>query len=80
MNTYSSKSDFSVKLKNLEVKFGGRVLFTGVNLLLNSGNKYGLVGHNGSGKSTLLNIMSNNDSPSNGEVLYPPDVTIGSLS
>lgn len=66
MNTYNTKSDFSVRIKDLEVKFGGRVLFSGVNLLLNSGNHYGLVGHNGSGKSTLLNIMSGYDTPSHG--------------
>lgn len=80
MTNYNFKSDFSVRIKNLEIKFGPRVLFTGVNLNLNSGFKYGLVGHNGSGKSTLLSIMAFADTPSAGEIIYPPDVTIGSLS
>jgi len=80
MTNYNYKSDFSVRIKDLEIKFGPRVLFSNVNLTLNSGNKYGLVGHNGSGKSTLLSILAFADTPSSGEIIYPPDITIGSLS
>jgi len=37
--------------------YGPKLLFTDVNLILNPGNNYGLVGANGAGKSTLLKIL-----------------------
>lgn len=45
-------------LKDAFVSFGGRPLFTGVNLQVGRGDKCCLVGRNGSGKSTLLKILA----------------------
>ncbi|MCY4616515.1 MAG: ATP-binding cassette domain-containing protein, partial [Chloroflexi bacterium] len=36
------------------MRFGGQLLYEGVNWQLRPGGHYGLVGANGSGKSTLL--------------------------
>ena len=43
---------------------------SGVNLVLESGNIYALMGTSGCGKSTLLNLIGTLDSPSGGEILY----------
>ena len=45
-----------ITMTNLSKAYGGQVLFEGVNLQLDSGKRYGIVGANGSGKSTLQRI------------------------
>ncbi len=47
-----------IQIENLDFKYGRRPpLFGGLNLSLNSGRIYGLLGRNGAGKTTLLKIM-----------------------
>jgi len=43
---------------------------SGINLVLESGNIYALMGTSGCGKSTLLNLIGTLDIPSQGEILY----------
>lgn len=47
-----------VTLEHISKQYGERVLLDGVHLLINSGDKVGLLGRNGSGKSTLLKIIA----------------------
>ncbi len=47
-----------IQCQNLFHSVGSKNLFQDLNLILNTGDKVGLVGHNGSGKSTLLSILS----------------------
>ncbi|MFT7587699.1 MAG: ATP-binding cassette subfamily F protein uup [Cellvibrionaceae bacterium] len=47
-----------VTLEHISKQYGERVLLDGVDLLINSGDKIGLLGRNGSGKSTLLKIIA----------------------
>ncbi|MEQ8859625.1 MAG: ABC-F family ATP-binding cassette domain-containing protein [Pseudomonadales bacterium] len=49
----------SVLLQAREVahSVGERVLFSGLELVVNRGDRLGLVGHNGSGKTTLLDLL-----------------------
>ncbi len=47
-----------VTLEHISKQYGERVLLDGVHLLINSGDKIGLLGRNGSGKSTLLKIIA----------------------
>lgn len=47
-----------VTLEHISKQYGDRVLLDGVSLLINSGDKIGLLGRNGSGKSTLLKIIA----------------------
>lgn len=54
--------------KNLSKQFGGRELFKGVNILLTTGTKLGLVGRNGSGKTTLLKLLVGELQPENGSI------------
>lgn len=68
-----------IVLSQLTMRFGAKILFKGVNLQFNPGNRYGLIGANGSGKSTLIKILSGELSPDSGEVSIPQSMTIGSL-
>ena len=47
---------------------GERSLFEGANLLVNEGDRIGLIGVNGSGKSTLLRIVAGLEQPDKGAV------------
>ncbi len=57
-----------IGISKLGKSFGGRTLFEGVNLQLNAGSRYGLVGANGSGKTTFLRIVAGDEPASEGAV------------
>jgi ATPase subunit of ABC transporter with duplicated ATPase domains len=69
-----------IAVTDLAKAYGSQILFDGVNLQLNSGCRYGLVGANGSGKSTLLRILSNAEEASAGSVSIPKRLRLGVLS
>ncbi|AHH06808.1 ABC transporter ATP-binding protein [Borrelia crocidurae DOU] len=58
-----------IRVNNLEVTFGERILFQDVNIKFSSGNCYGIIGANGAGKSTFLKVLGGTIEPSKGEVL-----------
>jgi ATPase subunit of ABC transporter with duplicated ATPase domains len=66
----------AISLDNISKSFGSRVLFDGVTITFNPGNRYGLTGPNGAGKSTLLRIMMGYIEPTSGTVSLPPKVGI----
>ncbi len=68
-----------ITITALEKHYGGRTLFSGVDLQLHEGARYGIVGANGAGKSTLLRILSGEESASAGEVQLPRRARIGVL-
>ena len=45
-----------------------RVVLDGINLRVNSGEKWGILGRNGAGKSTLIRVISGSDLPHSGRV------------
>ena len=55
-----------LKVNNLRVQFGKRVLFDEVNLNFTKGNCYGVIGANGAGKSTFLKVLSGELAPQKG--------------
>ncbi len=57
-----------VTLENLSKQISERLLFEQVNLLINEGDRIGLIGVNGSGKSTLLRIIAGLEAPDTGSV------------
>jgi ATPase subunit of ABC transporter with duplicated ATPase domains len=68
--------------KGLTAGHAGRVLFTGLDLVIAPGEVTGLVGANGAGKSTLLRILAGLDQgvQEAGSVsLSPPTATVGYL-
>lgn len=55
--------------RNLSKSYGPRLLFSGITLGLNEGERIGLIGANGSGKSTLLRIFAGLETPDEGELI-----------
>jgi ATPase subunit of ABC transporter with duplicated ATPase domains len=68
-----------ISVENVSLQFGGRKLFSGVNIVFTSGNCYGLIGANGSGKSTFLKILSGEIDSSSGEVTISPGKRVSIL-
>ena len=56
-------------VNNVFKSFDGKNILSGVNLHLNKGSVYGLIGKNGVGKTTLMNIIAGLTLASNGECL-----------
>uniref|UniRef100_A0A7C1FHX7 ABC transporter ATP-binding protein n=1 Tax=Caldilinea aerophila TaxID=133453 RepID=A0A7C1FHX7_9CHLR len=63
-------------LNHVSKQYSDRLLFQDVNLLVNEGDRIGLIGVNGSGKSTLLKIAAGLEAPDSGEVLVPGGVRV----
>ncbi|HVU95613.1 MAG TPA: ATP-binding cassette domain-containing protein [Puia sp.] len=61
-----------IRVNNVTLSFGKRVLFDEVNLSFTKGNCYGVIGANGAGKSTFLKILAGDIEPSKGSVEIAP--------
>ncbi len=68
-----------VTVQNLTMRFGSRVLFSDINLKLDRGKRYGLIGANGAGKTTFLKILSGEIKEYDGEVSIEPGLKVGVL-
>ena len=68
-----------VKIVNLKKTFGSRTLFQDINLSLNNGKRYGLIGANGAGKTTFLNMLSGTEEITDGEVQVQNGKKVGVL-
>lgn len=68
-----------ISVEKLSLNFGGFDLFKEISFLINPRDRIGLIGKNGAGKTTLLKIMAGLQSPTEGRVSLPKDVTIGYL-
>jgi NitT/TauT family transport system ATP-binding protein len=58
-----------IELKNITMKFNGKIIFNNFNYTFNDNNIYTIQGESGKGKTTLLKIISGLLLPSNGNVL-----------
>ena len=57
-----------IRLDNLTHHYSDRILFDSVNLLINEGDRMGLIGRNGSGKTTLLRLIAGLETPAGGDI------------
>jgi len=57
-----------ISIQNVKLAFGGPLLFNGINLSVERGEKVVLLGRNGSGKSTLLKLIDKSITPDSGTV------------
>ncbi len=64
---------------DLAMEYGAQALFRDVNLQLDRGNRYGIVGANGSGKSSLLRVLAGEETSTRGEVSRPRAARLGIL-
>jgi ATP-binding cassette subfamily F protein 3 len=76
VNTPPSGRDV-LHLEALEMGFGPRELFGGVNLTLRAGERIALVGANGSGKTTLARLILGELVPREGRVRLGANVRLG---
>ena len=61
-------SEYIIRTNNLSKKYKNQLAVDGVNLHLEKGDIYGLVGENGSGKSTLLKLIMGINLPTSGDI------------
>jgi len=69
-----------ISIANLTKSYGERCLFKNVSLVINRGEKIGLVGPNGAGKSTLFSIILGLNEPTSGTVHIDKNIRIGYLA
>ena len=69
-----------MRVSNVSVQFGKRVLFNDVNLKFTSGNCYGIIGANGAGKSTFLRTIYGDLDPTTGNITLGPGERLSVLS
>ena len=61
-------------IDGLEKRYGDRVLFSGLDLLVTGGERIALIGDNGTGKSTLVKLIMNLEKPDRGWLYLGPTV------
>ena len=59
-----------ITIRDLSKKFDGRPALSGMNLTIQDGSIYGLVGTNGAGKTTVIKHMAGVLKPDSGEILF----------
>ncbi|MDR2080735.1 MAG: ATP-binding cassette domain-containing protein [Campylobacteraceae bacterium] len=68
-----------VQINSVTMRFAGQILFEDINLKLDSGKRYGLIGANGAGKSTFLKILSGEIEPNSGNIAINSALKVGVL-
>ena len=58
-----------LECRNIERRFGGVVALNGIDMRINRGEIFGLVGPNGCGKTTLVNAVTGFYPPQSGQIL-----------
>jgi len=66
-------NDYVLQVKNLDKSFGKSKILHGINLTIDKGEVYGLIGQNGAGKTTLLRLISGLMKPSSGSITIYTD-------
>ncbi len=69
----------TIALKQVGMAYGRKLLFLDVNLHLNSGNAYALVGANGAGKSTFFRLLTGEEELTSGDIMIPKSASVGWL-
>ena len=63
-------------LSGIELGFGGKPLFEGVEMAISKGERAALVGRNGAGKSTLMKLVAGMIEPDEGDIWLQPGSVI----
>ena len=71
---------YSLAVDNISKAYGIHQVLNGVSLIVNAGERVGLVGANGVGKSTLLKIITGEIEADSGAVTIPADLRVGYLA
>ncbi|WP_438826360.1 ABC-F family ATP-binding cassette domain-containing protein [Ruegeria atlantica] len=66
-----------LQMSGISLTFGGDPVFSGLDLVVQPGDRVALVGRNGSGKSTLMKVMAGLVEPDHGDIVVPPGKSVG---
>ncbi len=66
-----------IQLQNVTKQFGATTVLESVNLTIEEGDIYGIIGISGSGKTTLLNLLTGFLEPTEGVALFHSHITQG---
>ncbi len=69
-----------IDIQNLSFHFGLRTLFEDTSVMIQDGQKVGLVGPNGCGKSTLFKLIEGKFSPDGGKIVISHSTQIASVA
>lgn len=69
-----------ISCKSVTKSFGAQTLFQNINLMIDGGDKIGVIGPNGSGKSTLLKIICGLEEADSGQVIRQKFVRLSYLA
>ncbi|MCW9014085.1 MAG: ATP-binding cassette domain-containing protein [Gammaproteobacteria bacterium] len=69
-----------LKFSNLAIRRGARQLFSNANFTIHQGNKVGITGANGCGKSSLFALLLNELHSDEGEISFPPKISIAHVA
>ncbi len=69
-----------ISCRSVTKAYGSQTLFTDLDLIINQGDRIGLIGPNGSGKSTLLKILAGLEDEDSGTILRKNNLIIGYLA
>ncbi len=59
-----------IEIQGLKKSFQQRVIFSDLNMKLEKGKIYALIGKSGSGKTTLLNMLAKLEAADGGRIMY----------
>ncbi|MGX7112435.1 ABC transporter ATP-binding protein [Gemella cuniculi] len=59
-----------IQIKNLTKQYDTKLALSNLNLTINDGEIFGLIGHNGAGKSTTIRSLVSLIEPTSGEILF----------
>ena len=68
-----------IQITAAKMRYGDRVLFSGLDWLISPGDRVGVVGANGAGKSTLLKILNGMEHLDSGSIAMQKGIRIGYL-
>ena len=68
-----------IRLDNVSLAFGSRAILDNVSLQIRRNDRIGLIGPNGTGKSTLFKLICRLTEPSEGDLVFAKDASIGYL-
>ncbi len=66
-----------LQMSGISLTFGGDPVFSGLDLVVQPGDRVALVGRNGSGKSTLMKVMAGLVEADAGDIVVPPGKSVG---